>query len=66
MTWFKKPRLVAEDVAVTADKVGKVTKDATVPHQDLCQVRHQKSGYARTLKETSSPLDLETRARMKI
>ena len=31
--WVKQPRLVAEDAAVTADEVGKVAKDATVPHR---------------------------------
>ena len=32
LTRVKKPRLVAEDAAVTVDKVGKVAVDATVPH----------------------------------
>ena len=62
----KQPRLVAEDATVTVEEVGKVTEDATVPRPYLCQVRHQKSGPARTLKETFLPLALETRARMKI
>ena len=58
-------RLVAEDAAVTADEMGKVVEDATVPYQDLCQVRYQKSGPLRTSKEKCSPLALETRAWMK-
>ena len=66
MTWVKQPRLlVAEDAAVTADKMGKVAEDTTVPRQDLYQVRYQKSGPVRTLKEKCSPLVLETRAWMK-
>ena len=66
LTWVKIPMLVAEDASVTADKVQKVAEDATVPCQDLYQVRHQKLGLARTSKYTCSPLALETRARMKI
>ena len=54
MTWVKKPRLVAEDAAVTANKVVKVAEDTTVSCQDLCQVRHQKLGLARNLKDMSS------------
>ncbi len=65
MTWVKKLRLIAEDAAVTADEMRKVAEDATVPRQDLCQVRYQKSGPVRTLKEKYSPLALETRAWMK-
>ena len=61
MTWVKKPRLVAENAAITAEEVGKVAEDAAVPHWDLCQVRHQKSEPVRTSKVTSSPLDLEAR-----
>ena len=32
LTRVKQPRLVVEDVTVTANKMGKVDKDATVPH----------------------------------
>ena len=32
LTRVKQPRLVAKDAAVTADEMGKVDKDATVPH----------------------------------
>ena len=66
MTWVEKLQLVVEDAAVTADKVENDMEDMATPQQELCHARHQKSGPARTSKDTYSPLALGTRARMGI
>ncbi len=64
--WLKKVMPAALDVVEMADKVTAAVEDVEELPQELCHARHQKLGPARTLKVTSLPLALATRARMEM